>query len=143
MRVKSDRRRIGVNVKGIGQESGNIWADQLTAKRQHKAIVGQDLPATTYCHSYLLSCDIDSLNFGDQMLDTYRIKHLAEWDRDLGKIDFVIANPNVVIGVAVDDQYLNFAGGGADLVEFASSTDGCPQTCKSTTEYEDAGHLVT
>src|SRR5215510_3334631 len=142
MRVKSDRRRIGIDVKGIGHESRNIRAGQFTAKRQHEAIVGQDLPSRTCCDGYLLIFDIDRLNFGDQMAYPYRIKHLAERDRDIAEIDLVIANTNVVIGVAVDDQYLNFAGGSADLVELASSANSRPQTCESGTEHEDASHLV-
>src|SRR5262249_29305981 len=58
------------------------------------------------------------------------------------EIDLVIPDANVVIGVAVDEQYLNFAGESADLVELASSANGGPQTCESATEYEDARHLV-
>src|SRR5689334_8172845 len=141
MRVKSDCRRIGVDVEGIGHESGNIWAHQFTAKRQHEAIVGQDLPSATRCDGHVLICDIDRLNFGDQMAYSNRIEYLAERDRDVAEVDLVIANANVVIGVSVDDQYLNLAGGGANLLELASSTDSCPQTCESTTEYEDARHL--
>src|SRR6516164_505253 len=143
MRVKSNRRGIGVDVEGVGHESRNIRADQCTAKRQHEAIVGQALPSITCRDGYLLIFDIDGQNFGDQMAYTYRIEHLAERDCDVAEIDLVIADTDIVIGVAVDDQYLNFPGGGADLVELASSTDSCPQTREPTTEHEDARHLVT
>ena len=76
------------------------------------------------------------------MAYTYRIEHLAERNRDIAEIDLVIPNTNVVIGVAVDDQYFNFAGANADLVELPSSANSGPQTCESGTEYEDACHLV-
>src|SRR5262245_34384638 len=103
MRVESGRCRIGVDIKGIGCESRNIWADQFTAERQHEAIVGQDLLSTACCDGYLLFCSVDRLNLGRQMVNTYRIEHLAERDRDVAKIDLVIADTNVVISVAVDD----------------------------------------
>src|SRR5262245_512492 len=142
MSVKSDRCSIGVHVKGIGRESGNIWAGHLTAKRQHQAIVGQDLPSARGCDGYLLICDVDRLNLGGQMAYAYRIEHLAEGDRDVAEIDLVIADTNVVIGVAVDEQDLYFATVCADLVKFASCADSGPQTCKSATEHEDTRHLV-
>jgi len=76
------------------------------------------------------------------MAYTYRIEHFAERDRDVAEVELVIPDTNVVIGVAVDDQYLNFAGESADLVELASSANSRPQTCESGTEHEDASHLV-
>src|SRR6476660_5400515 len=103
MRVKSDRRRIGVHVKAIGRESRNIWADQFTAKRQHEAIVGQDLLSPTCRDGDLLFCDVDRLNLGGQMTYAYRIEHLAERDRNVVEIDLVIPDTNVMIGGAVDD----------------------------------------
>src|SRR5215813_10204909 len=90
------------------ERPGDIRADQFTTKRQHEAIIGQDLPSTACCHGYLLFCDVDRLNLGRQMVDTYRIEHLAERNCDITKVDLVIPDANVVISVAVDDQYLNF-----------------------------------
>jgi hypothetical protein len=89
----------------------------------------------------VLFCNIDRLNFRDQVPYAYRTEHLAEWDRDVSAIELVVADTNVVIGVSVDEQYLNFAGESADLVELARSTNSCPQTRKSTTEYENPRHL--
>src|ERR1700752_1974919 len=103
MRVKSERRRIGIHVKGVGRESRNIWADQFTAKRQHETIVGQEFLSSRRCDGYLLFCDVDRLHLSGQMSDTNRIEQFAERDGDVAEIVLVIPDSDVMIGVAVEE----------------------------------------
>jgi len=142
MPVKSDRRGIAIHVKGMRGQSGNVRAEQFAAERQHEAIVGQDFLAATCCDGNLLPCDVDRLNLGSSMANADRIEYLAKRDGDVAKIDLIVAHTNVVIGIAVDQQYLNFTIASADVGELARGADSGPQTCKSTAEHENARHLV-
>ena len=126
MSVEPNRRRIGIHVKTITREAGNVRARQFTAERQHQSIVGQELPAAGRCDGHPLFREIDCLDPGGQMVDADRIEHLAERDSDLAKVDLVIPDSNVVIGVTVDNQNLDLAWEGADLVKFARRADGGP-----------------
>jgi hypothetical protein len=93
------------------------------------------------CDGDLLFEKIDCLDLGAQMADADRIEHLGERDSDVGDVDLVIPDPDVVIRVTVDNQYLDRACDGADLVKFARRADRSPQPGESSTEHKDACHV--
>jgi hypothetical protein len=60
------------------------------------------------------------------MIDADRIEHLDERDSNLAQVNLVIADPDVMIRVAVNNQNFNVFSWRANLVKLPHSADGCP-----------------
>ena len=83
------------------------------------------LPARR-CDGHLLFPGIDGPNFGDPVIDADRVEQFGERNGRVAQVDLVIANADVVIRVAIDDDDLDISGAGADLVTLACRPDGGP-----------------
>ena len=140
MGIEPECRRISVHVKAVGGEAWNGRAHELAAKRQHEPIVGETFVPARRCDDHLLFPGIDGANFCDPLIDADRVEQFGERNGRVAQIDLVIANADVVIGVAIDDDDLDIGGAGADLVTLACGPDGGPQAGESRSEDDNARH---
>ena len=76
------------------------------------------------------------------MTHTDRIKQTGKRNRGVAQIDLVIANADVVIGVAVEYEDLDLGGTRTNLVPLARRADRGPQPGKSGPKDENARHAV-
>jgi hypothetical protein len=83
------------------------------------------------CHGYVPIDAVDIDDLGDGVLDADRIQQFGKRDRGLAEVDLIIADADVVIGIAVDDEDFGVAGRSADLFTLARGADGRPQAGKA------------
>ena len=76
------------------------------------------------------------------MIDANRVEHFGKRYCRLADVDLVIANPDVVVGVAVDDEYFEIGRRRTDFVALARSPKGGPEPCESSTENDNARHVI-
>src|SRR6516164_9471637 len=143
MVVETNCRRIGIHVKAVGRKAGDCRAHQFTAQRQHEAIVAQDLAAAGRHDGHLLFDRIDGGNLGDHMMDANRIEQPCKWNSNVAEVNLIIADTDVVIGVAVDDEDFGCGARHPKLVKLTCGADGCPQACKSRAEDKYASHPLS
>src|SRR5262249_13028080 len=90
----------------------------------------------------LLAGDIDRPDLAENMLDPDRVEQPGKRDRRLAEIDLVIANADVVIRIAIDDENVDVGRTSADLGALARSTDRSPQAGKAGTEHKNPRHAA-
>src|SRR4051812_7770368 len=141
MILEAERRRKGVDIESVLGKPGNVGTHDFAAQREHQAVIVQHLLAAARDQRYPAPRGIDGFDLAEAMADTNRIEQLGKRKCDLAEIDLVIADADVVIGIAVDDVDLDVTGAGADLVALACGTDGRPQACKPGAEHDDTRHV--
>ncbi|MGY3361422.1 hypothetical protein ACVWZK_008085 [Bradyrhizobium sp. GM0.4] len=121
---------------------GNVGTHHhFAAERQHQPVISQRLVAASRDQRNLAPCRIDGFDLADPVTDADRIEQLRQRKRDLAEIGLVIADADVVVGIAIDDTDLDVTAGRADLLALACGTDGRPQTCKPGAEHDDTRHV--
>ena len=99
---------------------------QFAAERQHQSIIGHCLATAAAHNGDLPGGGIDGFDLGDPMAHANGVKQLCQWDRGLAEIDFVIADTDVVIGIAIDDDDLDVRRPRADLLALPGGADRGP-----------------
>jgi hypothetical protein len=85
---------------------------------------------------------IYSLDFGNPVIDPNRVKQFDKRDGRIANVDLIVAYPDVVVGVAVDDKYFDIRCRRTDFVALASSTKGGPEPSESRTKDNNARHMI-
>jgi hypothetical protein len=85
---------------------------------------------------------IYSLDFGNPVIDPNRVKQFDKRDGRIANVDLIVAYPDVVVGVAVDDKYFDIRCRRTDFVALASSTEGGPEPSESRTKDNNARHMI-
>ena len=141
MRIELARGLIGVDVKTVRCQSRDRVPRQLAAERQHQPIAGQRFAAAGTRDGDPSSRGIDGFDLGHPVAHADGIKQLCQRDDGLAEIDFVIADADVVVGVAVDDENLDIARPRANLLAFARGADRRPQPRKAGPEDKNTRHV--
>ena len=61
------------------------------------------------------------------MIDPNGVKQFDKRYGRIANVDLIVAYPDVVVGVAIDDEYFDVRCRRTDLVALARSTKGCPE----------------
>jgi hypothetical protein len=86
---------------------------------------------------------IDALDLGNPVIDANRIEDFGKRYHRFAEVDLISCGPDVVIGVAVDDEYFDIRRRYTGLVTLARGAEGGPEPSKSSTEDNNARHIFS
>ena len=86
---------------------------------------------------------IDALDLGNPVIDANRIEDFGKRYHRIAEVDLIVANPDIVISIAVDDEYFNVRRRYTDLVTLARGAEGGPEPSKSSSEDNNARHTYS
>jgi len=69
MGIEADRRRVGIHVKAVGSQAGNLRTRQFAAECEHDPVVGRNLPATGRSDGHLLFRNVKGVAVDKKSLD--------------------------------------------------------------------------
>jgi hypothetical protein len=82
------------------------------------------------------------LDLRNPVIDPDRVKQFDKRYGRIADVDLIVAYPDVVVGVAIDDEYFNVGCRRTDFIALARSTEGGPEPCESRTKDNDARHVI-
>jgi hypothetical protein len=88
---------------------------------------------------------LDGIYFPDlrnPVIDPSRVKQFDKRYGRIANVDLIVAYPDVVVGVAIDDEYFDIRCRRTDFVALARSTEGGPEPCESRTKDNNARHMI-
>jgi len=76
------------------------------------------------------------------VIDPNRVKQFDERYGRIADVDLIVADPDVVVGVAIDDEYFDICCRRTDFVALARSTERGPEPSESRTKHNNARHVI-
>ena len=107
---------------------------------QHQTVVIEHDGAAGGFHRDALLGEIDSAGLAFDKADADRIEYLGQGHAHRAKVGLIVAHPDGVPGIAVDDGDSHLIGANAEFVELARRADGAPQSGEAGADHDDVLH---
>jgi hypothetical protein len=102
--IETSGPAIGVHVKAIFCQTGDVRPIELTAKGQHKAVVLEAcwLPNAGHLDLDPLIGEVDGSHLSFDSLDAHGLEDIIQGDPDGTQISFVVPDSDAMIRVRID-----------------------------------------
>jgi hypothetical protein len=122
------------------RKSWHRRSHKRAAERNDNRIIRDRLLSALGCDFDHAANGINAAHLALKVAHVDRVEHVRERDDDVRKIRLVIAHPDIVIVVAVDEQDFHGVRSVTQLRALARRACRCPQTCKSAAQHQNALH---
>src|SRR5260370_2760838 len=114
----------------------------LAAGGDDQPVVRQDIPALRRRYPDLAPVQVNVGYVPHDMADADRIEHGIQCDPDIAQVGFVVAHPDRVEGIAVDQGDFEVRGRDSKFTAPTCGTDGAPEPGETAADNYDALHAA-